>query len=78
MSHTPQLRFPSGMSWGFLRPWVQSLPPSADRCVNFPSWEAWASEDQFPTGRSFCGTKREILGSHCGGSGDKVGSLGCP
>lgn len=26
MSHTPQLRFPSGMSWGFLRPWVQCSP----------------------------------------------------
>lgn len=62
--------------------WTESLPPSSDRCVNFPSREAQASGDEFlgPYGDIFLWNKeRETLGRSCSchcSLGDIVGGLG--
>ena len=62
--------------------WAESLPPSSDRCVNFPSREAQASGDEFlgPFGDIFLWNKeRETLGRSCSchcSLGDIVGGLG--
>lgn len=81
MPQVPIFRWPRLGSAGL---WAESLPPSADRCANFPSREALASGDEFlgSHGEIFLWNKeREILGRPCSspyGSGDITGCLGWP